>query len=221
MSETTPSRILVTAGPTHEPIDAVRFIGNRSSGRMGIALAEEAARRGHPTTLLLGPQTFEPPVDSHLRCVRFRTTEDLEHALTAHWSEHDVLIMAAAVADFRPTRPPGKAKLPRDAGRLVLELEATPDLVARMAASRRSDQRIIGFALEPEVGLLEAAAAKLRRKGLDAVVANPLATMDAPTVTATLVLADGRTLTPPPDISKTEFAAWLLDRLTDGSIAER
>src|SRR5262245_9381568 len=95
-------RILITAGPTHEPIDRVRYIANRSSGRMGLALAQAAIARGLRTTLLLGPTHLEPPNHSLLKTLRFRTTAELQNLLARYWPKHDVLFMAAAVADYRP-----------------------------------------------------------------------------------------------------------------------
>ena len=207
--------LLITAGPTHEPIDAVRYIGNRSSGRMGQSLAEEAARRGLPVTLLLGPTNLAPPSDSRIAVHRFRTTAELQRLLADHWPRHDVLIMAAAVADYRPVRPSEDAKLRRGDTTLTLELEPTSDLLAEAAASKRPGQVIIGFALEPHERLLESASAKLRRKNVDAIVANPLETMESDQIIATLILADGRVAHAPPAMSKPAFAAWLLDHLGD------
>lgn len=213
-------RLLITAGPTQEPIDAVRYIGNRSSGRMGIALAGAALDRDIDTTLLLGPTPLAPPErtekSTRFRLERFRTTDDLRDALARHWPDHDTLIMAAAVADYRPVRTAttgDDTKLPRGARNLTLELEPTEDLVAALAARARADQTIVGFALEPAETLRAAAQRKLLAKGLDAIVANPLETMDAPRVTASLHFASGAVLSPPADIDKAEFAEWLLDQL--------
>ncbi|MCH2133742.1 MAG: phosphopantothenoylcysteine decarboxylase [Phycisphaerales bacterium] len=203
-------RLLVTAGPTREPIDAVRFIGNRSSGRMGHAIATEAARRGWPTTLLLGPVTT--PAPDGPRIERFQTGTELQDLLTHHWPSHDMLIMAAAVADFVPeSRHAGK--LSRRDGDLVLTLKPAPDLLTALAKSRRPDQTMVGFALEEAADLPERAAAKLQRKNLDAIVANPLAAMEAPDVDATLLTRDGACIEAPPGLSKPAFAAWLLDHL--------
>lgn len=217
-----PTRLLITAGPTHEPIDAVRFIGNRSSGRLGIALAERAASRGVDTTLLLGP-TALGPTNTRARTERFRTTADLEALLARRLPDADVLIMAAAVADYRP-RPDAAAalggsptgKLRREKRTITLELDPTPDLLAGCAAAVRASggrQRLIGFALEPREGLLEAARAKLDRKGCDAIVANPLETMDSPTIEASLVWKDGRIDSTLGAMEKDAFADWLLDRI--------
>lgn len=205
--------VLITAGPTHEPIDAVRFLGNRSSGRMGVALANSAAARGWPTTLLLGPTHLEMPEHSHLTVKRFRTTADLEASLTELWPEHDLLIMAAAVADYRPIQGETQGKLRRGTGTMTLTLEATPDLLAGLAPLTRPDQIAIGFALEPAERLESSALDKLSRKRLDGIVANPLETMDAHGVDGTLYLADGTNRRPGQLVSKDAFADWLLDQL--------
>lgn len=214
-------RLLIAAGPTHEPIDAVRYVGNRSSGRMGIALAEQAAARGFPATLLLGPTQLRPETSSHLTVIRFQTAAELHELLTEHWPQHDVLIMAAAVADFRPVRPHADestptvppTKLRRTGFALTITLEPTPDLLASLAEQTRADQTVIGFALEPADQLLAAASEKLSRKKLDAIVANPLETMDAADISATLVFRDGHHTAAPPNLPKRDFATWLLDQL--------
>lgn len=210
-----PGRILITAGPTHEPIDAVRFIGNRSSGRLGVSLAEEAAREGWLVTLLLGPTPIQP-TDSRVEVVRFRTTADLQTALMAHLAACDVLVMAAAVADYRPkaTAADLAGKKRRVEGGMVIELESTPDLLAGAAKSRRADQLLVGFALEPREEMEASARRKLAKKKVDLIVANPLATMDAATVEATVygdaaTGLEGGTSTPGP-IDKGAFAPWLL-----------
>ena len=208
--------LLITAGPTHEPIDAVRYLANRSSGRLGIALAEAAARRGLRTTLLLGPTSLPPPCPaggSQPTTVRFQTAADLEELLAAHWPNHDVLIMAAAVADYRPAHPQASGKRPRR-GAWSLELEPTPDLVRKLAAGSRPDQTLIGFALEPADRLPDEARRKLSEKGLSAIVANPLETMGGDEIQATLLLRDGQILAPPGGTcSKRDFAEWLLEQL--------
>ena len=216
--------MLITAGPTHEPIDAVRYLANRSSGRMGIALAEAAVTHPHTVTLLLGPTHIQPPNSSQIHTIRFQTTADLQALLAEHWANHDVLIMAAAVADFRPARVDLTVKKRREERGLRLDLEATPDLLAEVAASRRPEQTIIGFALEPQTQLLASAWEKLQRKGADAIIANPLRTIDSETVSAVVVLRTGQTMRPPADCSKREFADWLLRRLpeiTAAAAAER
>ena len=218
-------RLLITAGPTHEPIDAVRFLGNRSSGALGLALAADADRRRWPRTLLLGPTNLPPPrdppphpgnrADTTAPLFRFRTTADLDALLAEHLHRCDILIMAAAVADYRPAQTTNTdRKLRRTPGPMTLELEPTPDLLARCAGRRAPGQLLVGFALEPEGELHVSARRKLERKGVDAIVANPLETMDAATITATLYHAGRPDPEPAPaGLSKADFAPWLLDRL--------
>ena len=214
-------RLLITAGPTHEPIDNVRYLANRSSGRLGVELASAAAQSGWQTTLLLGPAPLRC-TDTRVTTFRFSSTADLESLLAVHAPACDCLIMAAAVADFRPrqdtTDPPLKVHR-TDAG-LTLHLEATPDLLAGVARARRPEQVFVGFALEPRKTMIEAARAKLIRKRIDMIIANPLETMDSDIIEAVLIenagAADepGPTESTPGPISKVEFARWLLDRLS-------
>ena len=199
-------RILITAGPTREPIDAVRFISNRSSGKLGIALAEAAARAGHDVTLLLGTSSVSPPTEVHLH--RFETTSQLQQLLEVHFADHDVLIMAAAVSDFRPVRTE-EGKLRRADHTVELRMESMPDLCAETAKRKQPDQRVIAFALEEEQHLEQRAAAKLHRKGVDAIVANCLQTMDADEIRPLWLGASGRKISL--DLmSKHDFAAWLI-----------
>ncbi|MBY0312834.1 MAG: phosphopantothenoylcysteine decarboxylase [Phycisphaerales bacterium] len=215
MNQRPTPKLLITAGPTQEPIDAVRYLGNRSSGRLGIALAEAAKNRGWDVLLLLGPTTTPPPSpDTHLRVLRFRTTADLEGLLAEHAPSSEILVMAAAVADYRPKGGGSTAgKLPRSSAGLTLELEATPDLLAGCTARRRPGQFFVGFALEPQDRLLDSARAKLTRKKVDMVVANPLETMDASTIDAVLVLPSKPEIRTPGAMDKAAFAPWLLDRI--------
>lgn len=206
-------RLLITAGPTHEPLDAVRYIANRSSGRMGVCLAEVARHAGWRVTLLMGPAAIEPP--EGVRTIRFASTANLAALLDIHFPKCDVLIMAAAVADYRP-RKVTRHKWARRGRNLVIELEPTPDLVARCAAGKRAGQRVIGFALEEAAVLTKRAGDKLRRKGLDAIVANPLRTMGAASIRAVVFTADGRKVVPPRGrqrgrgMNKADFARWLI-----------
>jgi len=162
-------RILVSAGGTREPIDPVRFIGNRSSGRMGLALAERAARRGAEVILVAANVSL--PAPPGVRRVDVETAAELTAALEREFSSADVLIMAAAPADFRPRRAAGE-KIHREAhGDLELDLEPTEDILAALAARRREGQTIVGFAAETSEGI-ERARQKLERKGADAIVLN-------------------------------------------------
>ncbi len=207
-----PIRVLITAGPTHEPIDAVRYIGNRSSGRLGVALSDEAARRGCAVTLLLGP-TPRHPNDSRVEVARFQTSADLERLLNVHLGRCDVLVMAAAVADYRPRVPAGQlsGKLKRQDGPLVLELEPTRDQIAWCSERRLPGQVLVGFALEPRDRLEESARDKLSRKRIDLIVANPLETMDSEEIEAMVLGRDGSIRRTEGAISKAAFAGWLMD----------
>lgn len=205
-------RVLITAGPTREPIDDVRFISNRSSGQMGFALAHAAADAGHDVTLLLGPVLLPPGVAEAVRIVRFQTTADLQALLAEHFPQNDLLIKAAAVADYRPTKVIN-GKTPRGEG-LSIHLEPTPDLVAQVAATKRDDQRIIAFALEEPVELETRAVAKMKRKRVDAILANPLATMDASDIEPVLFVSDG-SIARPGRMTKSSLAAWLIERAGD------
>lgn len=203
-------RVLVTAGPTEEPIDAVRYIGNRSSGRMGVELARAFADAGCEVTLLLGPVRGDAPVHSRIVCRRFRTAAELAAELAAAWPAHDMLVMNAAVADFRPAGTL-EGKIARG-GSLELRLEPVPDLLAGLP--RRPGAMRIGFALEEPARLGERARTKLVAKDLDAVVANPLATMESGSIDGTLVWRDGREERAAAGaIDKRDFARWLAGRL--------
>jgi phosphopantothenoylcysteine decarboxylase/phosphopantothenate--cysteine ligase len=166
-------RIVVTAGATREPVDSVRFLGNRSSGKMGAAIAEAAVARGAEVTLVAGPDT---PGVSGARRVDFETAADLERALGDLAPRADAVVMAAAVADFRPRAPVAGKMSRRSAGsEISLALEAVPDLLAGLARARRGARPyLVGFAAETVSGdaLAERAGAKLREKRCDAIVAN-------------------------------------------------
>ena len=162
-------RVLVTAGGTREPLDPVRFIGNRSSGRMGTALAAAAARRGAAVSLIAA--NVHLPTPPGVRRTDVETAAELAAAVDDLFAEAHVLLMAAAVADFRPAAAePGK--IAREGGRLELRLEQTEDVLARVASARRPDQTLIGFAAEHGGDAIERARAKLERKAVDAIVVN-------------------------------------------------
>ena len=143
-----PIELLLTAGPTREPIDHVRFLSNRSSGQLGLAVASEAVSRHWNTTLLLGTGGIDPPAALTRCCHPFDTTDDLQSLLGIHAPKCDILIMAAAVADFIPRQNSGQAKLSRHHGPINLTLDPAPDLIAQIATQSRSNQTIVGFALE-------------------------------------------------------------------------
>jgi phosphopantothenoylcysteine decarboxylase/phosphopantothenate--cysteine ligase len=169
-------QILVSAGPTIEDIDPVRFIGNRSSGRMGIALAERAARRGADVTLVAANMRL--PTPAGVRRVDVETTAELAAAVRERFEGTHVLLMAAAVADFRAARP-AAGKLEREGtGSVDLPLARTEDVLAGLAPIRTSDQTLVGFAAEHGAEAIERARAKLERKGLDAIVFNDVSRAD-------------------------------------------
>ncbi|MFG0330926.1 MAG: phosphopantothenoylcysteine decarboxylase [Phycisphaerales bacterium] len=213
--------ILITAGPTWEPIDEVRFIGNRSSGRVGVAIARAAVSAGLETILLLGPG-ITAPLPTGVDLYRFDSSRDLESLLRTLWPDRArTLVMAAAVADFRGrSSDEGPSKIERTADGITLKLESTPDLVAACAWRKRPDQLVVGFALEQAAGLDERARAKLERKNLDAIVANPLQTMDAATIDATLMWRNGHCESTGV-LDKIAFGEWLLDRLAARSAESR
>jgi len=169
-------RVLVTAGGTREPIDSVRFIGNSSSGRMGFALAASAHRRGAEVTLVAANVGIEPPAGVTIH--RVHSAAELEQSCEREFPACDVLLMAAAVADFRPTSPEdGKIK---KGGRshLTIELEPTPDVLCSLSVQRRPGQTLVAFAAEHGADALEHARAKLAGKGVDAVVFNDISRAD-------------------------------------------
>jgi len=169
-------RVLVTAGGTREPIDAVRFVGNRSSGRMGFALAEAAAELGARVTVIAANVALAR--DARVTYLDVETAAQLQSACAAAFADADVLLMAAAVADFRPARSfAGKLKK-ADEERMRVELERTPDILSGLAAARRPGQTVVGFAAEHGDGALDHGREKLARKGLDAIVVNDVSRAD-------------------------------------------
>lgn len=171
-------RILITAGPTRQYIDPVRFITNASSGRMGYALAAAAACQGHDVTLLTGPVWIAPP--GGCRLVRFVTVAELTEGLDEHFPACDALVMAAAVGDFRPARQRDQ-KLRRCDGPVEIRLLPTQDVLATVTGTKRADQLIVAFAVEegPDDKIEVAARAKLEAKGADYIVANTVDAMGA------------------------------------------
>jgi phosphopantothenoylcysteine decarboxylase/phosphopantothenate--cysteine ligase len=161
-------QVLIGAGRTEEPIDPVRVLTNRSSGRMGFALAEAARDRGASVTVVAGPTSVDPPHGVTL--VPVTTAAEMEKAMSQASARADLVLMAAAVADYRPARPAAQ-KIKRGAERMTIDLTPNPDILAGLAARRRPGQVLVGFALETTNGLANARA-KLRAKGLDLVVLN-------------------------------------------------
>ncbi len=164
-------KILITAGPTYERIDPVRFIGNWSSGKMGFALAKECARRGAMVTLVAGPVALETPHPAIHR-IDVESGEEMYEAATAHFPEADAAILCAAVADFKPEHVADR-KIKRGKDDLVLRLQPTHDIAAQLGKTKREGQRLVGFALETDNEMAHAQD-KLLRKNLDFIVLNSL-----------------------------------------------
>lgn len=202
-------RFLITVGATREEIDPVRFISNRSSGRMGYALAEAAARRGGEVTVIAGITTVKPPAG--VRIVQALSAEEMSQAVARERSNTSVFIGAAAIADYRPAqRADQKIKKSNDS--ITLTLERTPDVLSEVAASRTNGMLVIGFAAETE-NVIENAREKLRSKNLDAIVANDVSRadsgFDAATNAITILTRDNSLELP--TMSKSEAADRILD----------
>jgi phosphopantothenoylcysteine decarboxylase/phosphopantothenate--cysteine ligase len=203
--------VVVTAGPTREPMDPVRVITNRSSGRMGFALARAAWARGAEVTLISGPTALAvPPGVAH---ERIESTEDLKDAVSRALPSADALVMAAAPSDYHPGKPAAH-KTKREAGPLTLKLEPTPDVLASTVRSRKHGAVIVGFALETR-DVVAAAQHKLKSKKLDLVVANSATEKgsgpESPTNRITIVSKDGMEVLP--QMRKEDAAEAILDRV--------
>ena len=203
--------VLITAGPTREDIDPVRFLTNRSSGKMGYALAEAARRRGARTILVSGPTDL--PVPDGAEWVPVRSTEEMRRAVSERAADATVIVMAAAVADYRPATAMTQKIKRADKG-LTLELEPTPDILAELGR-KKGNRILVGFGAETD-RMSENARAKLNNKGADMIVANDVtqegAGFDADTNIVTLFLRDAREI-PLPKMSKFEVANRILDQV--------
>ncbi|MCB0555695.1 MAG: bifunctional phosphopantothenoylcysteine decarboxylase/phosphopantothenate--cysteine ligase CoaBC [Phaeodactylibacter sp.] len=164
-------KVLITAGPTYEPIDPVRFIGNRSSGKMGVALAEAAARRGAAVILVLGPSRLSPQQPG-IQTIRVETADQMHKVAVQHFPAADLAILAAAVADYRPQEA-SLQKIKKKSDTLNLELTKTPDIAASLGRSKKPGQLLVGFALETQNELTNARE-KLEKKNFDCIVLNSL-----------------------------------------------
>jgi phosphopantothenoylcysteine decarboxylase/phosphopantothenate--cysteine ligase len=161
-------RFLITAGPTREPIDPVRFISNRSSGKMGYALVQAALDLGHSVTLITGPVNLTPPDKS--KTIKVETTDEMRNAVLKHSKKADIIIMAAAVADYRPKKIQHQ-KIKKTKSSFNLALEKNPDILKELGRIKSKKQFLVGFAAETQ-HLLKYAGKKLREKNLDLIAAN-------------------------------------------------
>jgi phosphopantothenoylcysteine decarboxylase/phosphopantothenate--cysteine ligase len=204
-------KILITAGPTEEPLDPVRFITNLSSGKMGYALARVAHRRGADVTLITGPSTL--PVPSVERIIRVRTAQEMYKAVMAHYEKVEIIIKAAAVADYCP-RTSAKEKIKKNKDTVFLELQKNPDIISQIGKNK-GDRILVGFAMETE-NLLHNAREKLKKKNLDLIVANHLreegAGFRADTNIITIIHRTGKTESLE-KMAKIEAADAILDRV--------
>lgn len=204
-------RVLVTAGPTRESIDPVRYITNHSSGRMGYSIAAAAARRGAEVTLVSGPTALKKP--AYVKTVDVTSAQDMFEAVTGAAADADVIIKAAAVADYRPAVV-ATNKIKKSDGDLAIPLERTKDILGTLGASRRDGQFICGFSMETE-NVLENSRAKLIKKNIDMIAANDLNTEGAgfgvSTNVLTLITREGETSLPL--MSKDDAADALLDAI--------
>ena len=202
-------KILVTAGPTREYIDPVRFISNRSSGKMGYALAAAAAKRGFETILVSGPVALEAPAG--VRLVRIESAAEMAEAVRRLAPECDAIVMAAAVADYRPAEV-ASHKLKKTPGDMTLRLERTEDILQTLGGMKRAGQLLVGFAAESD-DLIVNAEEKLRRKNLDWIVANKVSDGFAKSTNACVLLGRNGEKIPFTLRPKTELAAALFDAL--------
>lgn len=209
--ELTGRRVIVTAGPTYEPIDAVRFVGNRSSGKMGFAIATEAAARGATVTLVAGP-THLPNPDG-VEVVRLETADEMRREVLSRFQEADAVVKAAAVGDFRPASPTTK-KLKKEAGVPEVRLEPTPDILKELG-ERKGHRVLVGFAAETR-DLEASGRRKLQEKNLDLIVVNQVGEegtgFGADTNRAMILARDGDD-EPAREWTKRELAAAICDRL--------
>ena len=206
--------LLVTAGPTEEPLDAVRYLSNRSSGKMGFAVAEAARRRGARVILVSGPTLIDPP--SGVEVERVRTAGEMANAVLGHLPEANAIVMAAAVADFQPAEVKDR-KIKRGGGLRSLKLKPTRDILQEISRRRRPGQIVVGFAAETD-HVVENAAKKVRSKKLDFIVANDVtqdgAGFNGDTNIVTLVFPDGKSR-PLEKMSKLDVANRVLDELAE------
>ena len=202
-------KILITAGPTREYIDPVRFITNRSSGKMGYALADAAQKRGFDTILVTGPVNLEAP--ANVEVVRIESAAEMAAAVERLAPACDAVVMAAAVADYRPVEV-SEHKLKKQPGDLTLRLERTEDILASLGAAKRPGQLLVGFAAETD-DLVENASEKLRRKNLDWIVANKVSDGFGADTNKVILLGRGGEVVELPLAPKSEVAEKILEKI--------
>lgn len=204
-------KILVTAGPTREPIDRVRFISNRSSGRTGYAIADAAVERNHGVRIVSGPVDISTA--SEIEVIGVETAAQMRDRVLEQVSWFDCLIMCAAVSDFQPLQT-GIAKLKRTSSNIMLEMTPTADILSEISTMVRPNQVLIGFALEPGDRMMENACKKLSEKGLDMIVANSFDTIGTHTIQGAFLFRD-QSVEPFDRMNKAEFSGRIIRRAED------
>jgi len=207
-------KVLISAGPTREKIDIVRFISNRSTGKMGYALAAAAAEYGWKVVLVSGPVNLTPP--DNVRLIKVESAAEMADAIHMEAHDADLIIMAAAVADYTPKNV-SEHKIKKTSGTLTIELEATEDILFTLGKNKPQRQVLVGFAAESE-NLLANAQDKMRRKNLDWIVANDISRDDrgfASDDNAVILLSKGGRKIEIPKTSKTNIAGQILEILKE------
>ena len=211
MKDMAGKRVLITAGPTRESIDPVRFISNRSSGKMGYALAKIAALRGADVTLVSGPVDLKPPYG--VKMIPTLSAEDMYDAVVSRADNQDIIVKAAAVADYTPTTVADN-KIKKSDGDMAIALKRTKDILAHLGENKRDDQVICGFSMETE-NLIDNSRKKLKRKHIDMIVANNVKDEGAGFKTDTnlvTLITDDQTISLPL-MSKDDVASAVFDAL--------
>jgi len=204
--------VLVTAGGTREPIDPVRYISNRSSGKMGYAIARAARERGATVTLISGPTHFEDPLD--IKSVRVESAGGMLEAVLDYYNNADALIMAAAVSDFSPKMKNKRSKIKRKKENIAIELKPTEDILKTIAMQKgRKSRVLVGFALETE-DVIKNARLKMKEKDLDLIVSNDPSTFESQAIKFSIIGRDGK-IEDFPLQPKNQAAHIILDRVAD------
>lgn len=209
-------QVVITAGPTHEPIDPVRFIGNRSSGKTGVVIVNELLKAGATVNMVAGPVSVSLPQHPNLNIIKVQTAQEMYESVMKYWPKMDIAVMAAAVADYTPTTVSDK-KIKKAGDHLEVKLKKTPDIAKAIGAKKNNKQYIVGFALETN-NALENAQGKLKRKNFDLIVLNQQSDKHSPFGAeeniVTLISNSGE-IKDFPKIKKTAIAKLLVDKIIE------
>ena len=207
--------ILLTIGATIESIDSVRYLSNWSSGKLGCCIASAAAMNGHNVTVLHGKQSLIPAAHPRINSIPYTSSEELSNICDEQWESKDLLIMAAAVSDFIPKNKLKNAKISRSSINQKIELSPTDDIILKLAKRKRNNQTVIGFSLAEEKKLFDISRKKLKDKDIDAIIANPLQTMNSKNINGILFTRSSTVLPPRESMSKSDFTKWLISLLPE------